>query len=748
MTDQPESQPSPQAPMRRRLVTAAPAAQPKVKFASPAAEGVEVAKPRFLTPELQAKLAREQEEAARRAAEQAEADRIAAEKVAAEQEAARIAAEKEAARMAAEKEAARLAAEEERAKLAAEQAKQEEASKPLADLSVDAQIQDALAKVAEAQKALAEAQAVALAQAAGAAKPNMGVTESRESAPVPAAGSVPKLKVLKTPSASVETSETPAPAAPDAGALPKLKVLKSSVASPPASSAVAAPASRPVPAASAAPSPGTPLPGGGMQPPAGGENAREMAASVDKSKSLLRGIVYGVCALVLMAGGVGIYAWQTNAKKDQVEGENAQLNKLVMEGAKLGRSRLFDSRNLGRVPDVKVVPNEEDAALLLDNVRGVKGHRDNWPGAAHLVSIMAQMDDNIARQVVGDMKKNVRDYSKEKYAMMVTLLAKSSSPVMRELLKDLYDSISDSKNKKVQDKQAVVLQYMRFSMKLDDLDDVMKILQQKNVSSDLVSSAFRTARYLIDEAPEAKRVGLSSKLLRYQQGMPEENLKILYRLLARTGDPKVLDMMEKSYKEDPKKALVIVTAWGDWNTDDAVPYLFRAWKDESLHSRVRSQAHDSILRVLSVDRDRDDNATIKLFEPLIADAKTSDRRRFLVSAFKRLSNRPYVIRLLGRIKQTAEENSNKLDSRLRSAEEALMKAEAKYKNNPNDAAAKADYEAKNNAANDLANEKAGEDNVIADVEKALEKIKKTPAPVKRAGKAKDDDDESSVIKTM
>lgn len=37
-------------------------------------------KPRFLTPELQAKLAQEQEEAARRAAEQAEADRIAAEK--------------------------------------------------------------------------------------------------------------------------------------------------------------------------------------------------------------------------------------------------------------------------------------------------------------------------------------------------------------------------------------------------------------------------------------------------------------------------------------------------------------------------------------------------------------------------------------------------------------------------------------------------------------------------------------------
>ena len=179
MTDQPESPSSPEAPkLRRRLVTAAPPAASKVKFASPAAEGVEVAKPRFLTPELQAKLAQEQEEAARRAAEQAEADRIAAEKAAAEQEAARIAAEKEAARIAAEeeaarikaeqeaaeaariaaeKEAARMAAEEERARLAAEQEQKEAASKPMADPAVDAQIQDALAKIAEAQKALADA---------------------------------------------------------------------------------------------------------------------------------------------------------------------------------------------------------------------------------------------------------------------------------------------------------------------------------------------------------------------------------------------------------------------------------------------------------------------------------------------------------------------------------------------------------------------------------------------------------------
>jgi len=769
MTDQTGTPSSPEPPkLRRRLVTAAPAAAPKVKFVSPAAEGVEVVKPRFLTPELQAKLAQEQEEAARRAAEQAEADRIAAEKAAAEQEAARIAAEKEAARIAAEqeaarikaeqeaaeaariaaeKEAARVAAEEERARLAAELEKKEAASAPQPEPSVDAQIQDALAKVAEAQKALAEAQAAALAQAAVVAPAAVQTPEPSVPEPAPAVGA-PKLKVFKTDAAPAAAEKSPA-AAPES-AVPKLKVLKSPVGAAPASSMAPAAVPQPVAAAGASPASGAPPAGdGGIQPPAGTESARDMAASVDKSKSLLRGVLYGVCALVVIAAGVGIYAWSTSSKKEKVEGENARLNALVVEGGKLGRSRLFDSKNLSRVPDVKVVPDAEDAALLLANVRGVKGNRENWPGAAHLVSIMAQMDDNIARQVVEDMKKNVGRYSKEKYSMMVTLLAKSSSPAMRDMLKDLYASISESKNKKIQDKQAVVLKYMRFAMKLDDLDDVMKILQKKDASPDLISSAFRTARYLIDEAPPAKRKALSSKLLQYQKNMPEENVKMLYKLLARTGDPKVLDMMEKSYKEDPKKALAIITAWGDWNTDDAVPYLFKAWKDESLHERVRSQAHDSILRVLSVDRDRDDNATLKLFDPLIADAKTSERRQFLVSAFKRLSNRPYVIRLLGRIKQTAEDQRNAVEPKFQAAEEALFKAEDKFKANPGDAAAKADYEAKEKIYNELSSQKTGEDKVIAAVDKALEKVRKTPVPTKKAASAEDrDDDDSSVIKTI
>lgn len=755
MTDQPESTPVPSNPIRRRLVTAAPAPQSQVKLASPAAEGVDVSKPRFLTPELQMKMAQEQMEAAQRAEEQAEADRVAAEqeavRQAAELEAARIAAAKEAARIAAEEEAARIKAEqeaEEAARLAEEQASARMAADKERMAAEQAQMEAALAKVAEAQKALAEAQAAALAKVSGtsASQEDMPAAPVAEPSPAISPGSLPKLKVLKASAAVEEPSVAPVPAPTAADGLVK---LKSPFGSPPAPSGVPTPVVRPISAVpSAAP---LPVAGGGLPPLGGGDKAgRELAASVDKSKTMLRMVIYGVCVLVLAAASVGIYAWRNNSEKERIDSENSRLTELVEIGGKLGQSNLYDSKSLDRVPGVKVVPNAEDAELLLANVRGKKGHEGNWPGAVHLVCIMAQMDDNIARQVMDDMKKNVRQYGKDKYAMMVALLSKSSSPAMRDMLKDLYAYISKDTNKKVQEKQAVVLKFMRNAMKLEDLDDVMKVLQDKKAAPELSTSAYRAARYLIDKAPEKTRLSLSSKLQTYQKDMPEDNMTTFYKLLARTGDPKVLDAMEKMYKTDSKKSLGIMSAWGDWNTDDAVPYLVKAWRDESLHQRVRTEAHDSILRVLSVDRDRDDNATLKLFDPLVADAKTSERRQFLVSAFRKLSNRPYVNRLLGRIKQTAEENLNQITPKFDAASVAIGKAEEKFKNNPEDAAAKADYEAKEKEYNDLFAEKTGEEKVIVAVEKALEKIKKTPAPSKTVKSLddKEDDDESSVIKKM
>ena len=65
------------------------------------------------------------------------------------------------------------------------------------------------------------------------------------------------------------------------------------------------------------------------------------------------------------------------------------------------------------------------------------------------------------------------------------------------------------------------------------------------------------------------------------------------------------------------------------------------------------------------------------------------------------------------------------------------------------AALKADYEAKEKIYNELSSQKTGEDKVIAAVDKALEKVRKTPVPTRKAASAEDrDDDDSSVIKTI
>ena len=62
---------------------------------------------------------------------------------------------------------------------------------------------------------------------------------------------------------------------------------------------------------------------------------------------------------------------------------------------------------------------------------------------------------------------------------------------------------------------------------------------------------------------------------------------------------------------------------------------------------------------------------------------------------------------------------------------------------------RSDYEAKEKIYNELSSQKTGEDKVITAVEKALEKVKKTPVPAKKAASAEDrEDDESSVIKTI
>ena len=117
---------------------------------------------------------------------------------------------------------------------------------------------------------------------------------------------------------------------------------------------------------------------------------------------------------------------------------------------------------------------------------------------------------------------------------------------MRDMLKDLYASISEKQNN-TEDRQAGRgAQVHAFCRRLDSLDDVMKILQKKDASPDLISSAFRTARYLIDKLLQPNR-RFPPKLLQYQKDMPGESVKCSTSCWP-TVIPRLLDMMEKSYK--------------------------------------------------------------------------------------------------------------------------------------------------------------------------------------------------------
>ncbi len=801
MTDQPETQ---QKPRPRLLVTGAPATS-RVKFNSPAESGVEVAKPRFLTPELKAKLEQEQAEAAAQAAAQAEQDRIAAEaaaRLAAEQEAARMAAEQEAARMAAE-EAARLAAEQEAARIAAEQeaariaaeeaarlaaeqeaariaAEQEAARVAAEEAAANARLQAALAQVAAAQKALEEAQG-----AAHHAAPVPAPAPTPVPAPAPAAAPSPFAKPNPFKTAATVTPASGAvsaagiaatkPATTSAGA-PKLKPavfatpgapVKAAAPSPfataaPAQAAAPSPFATAAPAQAAAPSPfaaAAPVQAAAEQPaaepeliggcyfdPATGtyidaetgayvseeevqQRAQEealrlqeaearaalAAAKAAKSKALLRGIIYAVSALAVLV--IALFAANVAGESQQEKdrAEIAHLTDLLKLGSQLGFKNVYDQKQLKR-SGISVSPNQADAELLLANVIGEKGNRDNWQSAAHLVCIMGQMDDSIGEMAVKHMKDHVAEgYSEEKYTRMVTLLAGSDNNKMKERLKELYKFTSTNKSKKVQKMSAKVLTEMRRSMTRIDAVEMLKLIAGDGVEPSLSNSAFKVMYELMSKASDSERKDMVGKLMRYQKEAP--NSTYMYRLLSMTGDPGVLEQLMGTVKSDKSRALAVVNAMAEWPTDDAVPHLMTVWKDESMDERVRQAAHDSVLRVLADDRPRDDEATLKLFEPLVEDAKTPERRRFLVSALKKLTNRPYVLKLLAGIKGAAQKKLDEYEPKYRAAEEALNKM------NQGDPG----YEEKEKEYKELRALKQGEDDVIYEVEKAQEKVLKNTA---------------------
>lgn len=776
MTEQPE--PPKGNPIRRRLLTPGqPASPTTAKFLCPANDAPEIVKPRFLTPALKAQLEAEQAEAERVAAEQAEQARIAA-----EQEAARLAAEEEA-RRAAEEEAARIAAEEaariaaeEAARIAAEEEARRAAEAEAAKAAVDnyaMQMQDALAKLEAAQKAYQEAQAAAMAQTAQ--SPAVVEEPAPEPAPVVAAPAPEKRNPFLTPGATpapvADTTAQPEPTAPAPVALkspfanvPTPSPIKKSpfanVPTPvPASTSQSAPQFAPSQIATAMPpdmveDESAEMSVDGVEMPAEEVESQEWTAqdayraeqelkqakALKKRTFMIAGILGGVLILS------GTYAYMSYLENKAIEEKQNRLIEVSQLGADLRHKDVLKLDELDAHPDLKnkFKPSKEDAALLIANVAGRFGHADNWRASAHILGMMAQADTEIARMVVEDMQKNLSQnlgpksyaYSKDKYEFLVGFICMVPKPGVREMMLGLYQQLKEHPNKNVSKNKSSVLRYMRNVMKPSDVPDMLEVMKDANASSQDVDAAYRVIRTIMDKRSDAKRRAMASQLLSAVEAMPDEAARHGYKLLSRTGDPDVLKKMEELYKKNPAKALAVITAWGEWTTDDAVPYLFKAWKDKEISERARDTAYRSILRVLSVDRERDDAKTLELYEPLLKEATKLGDRRLIVACLRDLQAKPYVMTLLDRMEKLAKEGYEQ-------AQKDYFAAEKAWRDNqdPEESAA---FKKVYKAYEDKNRERKSAEKFIKEVEQAKAKVK-TNKP-KPAVTDEEGDDSASLLK--
>lgn len=737
----------------------------------------------------QARIAAEQEaarlaaeEEARRAAEE-EAARIAAE------EAARIAAEEEARRVA-EEEAARIAAEE-AARIAAEEEARRAAEAEAAKAAVDnyaMQMQDALAKLEAAQKAYQEAQAAAMAQTAQ--SPAVVEEPAPEPAPVVAAPVPEKRNPFLTPGAAsapvrrnpfltpgatpAPVADTPAQPEPTAPAPVALKSPFANVPTPspikkspfanvptpdPASTSPSAPQFAPSQIATAMPpdmveDESAEMSVDGVEMPAEEVEAQEWTAqdayraeqelkqakALKKRTFMIAGIMGGVLILA------GTYAYMSYLENKAIEEKQNRLIEVSQLGADLRHKDVLKLDELDAHPDLKnkFKPSKEDAALLIANVAGRFGHADNWRASAHILGMMAQADTEIARMVVEDMQKNLSQnlgpksyaYSKDKYEFLVGFICMVPKPGVREMMLGLYQQLKEHPNKNVSKNKSSVLRYMRNVMKPSDVPDMLEVMKDANASSQDVDAAYRVIRTIMDKRSDAKRRAMASQLLSAVEAMPDEAARHGYKLLSRTGDPDVLKKMEELYKKNPAKALAVITAWGEWATDDAVPYLFKAWKDKEISERARDTAYRSILRVLSVDRERDDAKTLELYEPLLKEATKLGDRRLIVACLRDLQAKPYVMTLLDRMEKLAKEGYEQ-------AQKDYFAAEKAWRDNqdPEESAA---FKKVYKAYEDKNRERKSAEKFIKEVEQAKAKVK-TNKP-KPAVTDEEGDDSASLLK--
>lgn len=588
------------APTPRKLLHAGAATTPKVRLLGANGQAIQPKKKPLTSPQAAPQAAApavkslQTDEAAQRAA--AEAARKAQE----EAEAARLKAEEEAA------EAARLAQEEYERQMEEYNRQMEEYNRQMAALKAEEEARAA----AEAQAAAEAAAATAAAEEAAAA-----TTTSAASAPARPAAAKPSLK----PSAARLTVAKPA--------LAKAKpaTSKSSTPKPAAPKPATAPASADVapqetPDETAAPAPET----GGLSEEE--LNARDAylarlqaaAAKPPVWKRLPFWLFVG--GLVVIAGVCGSIVIQSRAEAEAKLAHQDYVNKLLRRAQDINKKGI-ETMDDARAKNVDIVCSRSDAESLLEVVvnpfvkdeKGRNVYGGNPEGVAQLACLLlglaSEQDPSIDKLIFNTLSKDCTRIKPALYRWLIQRMAVSNNKGINSKFKKLADSVAKQK----WNKRAEVLSYIWEAMGLrvteKDIPTIVELVKDPDIDGRLASTlagCLDNILVLMDD--EAKKRDVGDQIF---DALPEKYRSSLIGSLANSCSPKALAYYKERAK-DPKNWKVDKTFFGNYGSDDIIPYLQELKASAAGDEKNAKHIDDAIRSVVGLDRDRTDEEADKL----------------------------------------------------------------------------------------------------------------------------------------
>lgn len=682
------------APLKRRVLNVAQVNKPNVQFNSDAA--TVVAKPRFLTPELRAKLEQEEVAAQSQAIEEArlaEEARLLEEARLIEEarllEEARVAEEArliEEARLAEEArlvEEARLAEEAqlhsaqeaEMMRLQQEQEAQEAASQAAAveaaPSTVDPAIAEAFEKIRQAQEALMKAQ-----QAAG----MLPATES--AVPAPVAVSMPNATPPE-PTLAVQTPVTmPVVASPfatpgavvggDAGS-PVVPVLKKPSFKTPSLKPVAAPVSAveaapteplvsDMTASVPPPSLGAPLmpsvanvsavlkkPAVGISPlsrPAMSSASGTAQAADDQWGQIgippakpsffatRQGkiILMVSVAVILLLGG---FAYMNHLKVQRQNEEQRYYKKLQDKGAKLGFNSVYQVTDQSRA-GVEVKPSLTDAKMILQRLRAPQGAAPKgWESAAHYLALMGQADPVIAQEIVDTMVDNSKNYIDNQYKLIFTLLAAKKDGVTKKLLNTAIEKMAKDPGR-----QAIVLRCARWTFEDSDMPRILTMVADPANKNAMLSASTVVAQRILEKA--ADKEAMAKLIVSAMDSATDDRKGQFYKLLAVSGSDVALDFFKQLAAKSPADMLSVLVILKSWPNDKVLPFLFEVQEKIAADSAnpaqkpISAEVDSTISTMVMNDVDRTPEEVDRLFKPIMAQFADTSGLKDMVDALEEM----------------------------------------------------------------------------------------------------------------